>query len=260
MKYYVVSDVHSFYDELKAALTEKGFFEDKSPHKLIICGDMFDRGSQSKEMQEFILDLISKDEIILIRGNHEDLMLDLLENAEFNFGRGIDYTHHWSNGTVRTVTDLTGMDVFHDDYRDIVNKMYETPYIKDIIPKTIDYYETEHYIFVHGWIPSIKHRGWWRDLFDSMENWREANAKMWKEARWFNGMYLFSLGIKEEGKTIVCGHWHASWGHLYLEHDDDEEEINEDEITDDPFYADGIIAIDACTARSGRVNCIVLED
>ena len=169
MKYYVVSDVHSFYDELKAALTEKGFFDDKSPHKLIICGDMFDRGSQSKEMQEFILDLISKDEVILIRGNHEDLMLDLLENAEFNFGRGIDYTHHWSNGTVRTVTDLTGMDVFHDDYRDIVNKMYETPYIKDIIPKTIDYYETEHYIFVHGWIPSIKHRKLERSQCENVE-------------------------------------------------------------------------------------------
>ena len=27
-----------------------------------------------------------------------------------------------------------------------------------------------------------------------------------------------------------------------------------------PFYADGIIAIDGCTAFSGKVNCIVLED
>lgn len=27
-----------------------------------------------------------------------------------------------------------------------------------------------------------------------------------------------------------------------------------------PFYSDGIIALDACTALSGIVNCIVLED
>ena len=27
-----------------------------------------------------------------------------------------------------------------------------------------------------------------------------------------------------------------------------------------PFYSEGIIAIDACTAVSGRVNCIVIED
>ena len=26
MKYYVVADVHGFFDELKLALTEKGFF------------------------------------------------------------------------------------------------------------------------------------------------------------------------------------------------------------------------------------------
>ncbi|MBQ8726493.1 MAG: metallophosphoesterase [Clostridia bacterium] len=46
MKYYVVSDVHGFYDELIFALTEKGFFDEKSPHKLIICGDLLDRGEK----------------------------------------------------------------------------------------------------------------------------------------------------------------------------------------------------------------------
>ena len=51
MRYYVVSDVHSFYDELISALTEKGFFEDNEPHKLIVCVDLFDRGSQSKQLQ-----------------------------------------------------------------------------------------------------------------------------------------------------------------------------------------------------------------
>ncbi len=28
----------------------------------------------------------------------------------------------------------------------------------------------------------------------------------------------------------------------------------------EPFYADGLIAIDAATVLSGRVNCLVLED
>lgn len=54
MRYYVVADVHSFYNELIKALTEKGFFEDKEPHKLIVCGDLFDRGMQSAELQDFI--------------------------------------------------------------------------------------------------------------------------------------------------------------------------------------------------------------
>ena len=40
MKYYVVSDVHGFYTPLVSALKEKGFFDDKEPHKLIVCGDL----------------------------------------------------------------------------------------------------------------------------------------------------------------------------------------------------------------------------
>lgn len=53
MKYYVVADVHGFFDELKFALTEEGFFTDTEPHKLIVCGDLFDRGKQAAELQEF---------------------------------------------------------------------------------------------------------------------------------------------------------------------------------------------------------------
>ena len=68
MKYYVTADVHSYYDELMTALTEKGFFEEQTPHKLIICGDLFDRGTQAAKMQAFILELLAKDRVILIRG------------------------------------------------------------------------------------------------------------------------------------------------------------------------------------------------
>ena len=73
MRYYVTADVHGFFSELKAALNNAGFFEDKEPHKLIICGDLFDRGNEAVQLQKFILDLMERDEVILIRGNHEDL-------------------------------------------------------------------------------------------------------------------------------------------------------------------------------------------
>ena len=64
-------------------------------------------------------------------------------------------------------------------------------------------------------------------------------------------------GVMEKDKTIVCGHWHCSWGHCRLEGKCSEFGKDSDFS---PFYADGIIAIDGCTAYSGRVNCIVLED
>ena len=36
MRYYVVADPHGFYSELVSALRDKGFFDDVTPHKLII--------------------------------------------------------------------------------------------------------------------------------------------------------------------------------------------------------------------------------
>ncbi len=263
MRYYVVADVHSFYSELQKALTEKGYFDDKEPHKLIVCGDLFDRGDESVEVQRFITELIEKDEVILIRGNHEDLILELMENAEYYFGREIVYSHHWSNGTVKTVADLTGMDVFSDDYKDIVAKMNDTPYIKEIIPKTIDYFETEHYIFVHGWIPCLGVKNYWGENYLPIEKWREVGEEKWREARWTNGMLAHSQGVKEEGKTIVCGHFHCSWGWSHLRQT--RKEFPQKSRIDwqksfEPYMDDGIIAIDGCTAYSGIVNCLVIED
>ena len=37
MKYYVVADVHSYYDELITALKNNGFFEENVPYTLIVC-------------------------------------------------------------------------------------------------------------------------------------------------------------------------------------------------------------------------------
>ena len=58
MKYYVVSDVHGFYTEMIDALDKKGFFKDNSPHTLVVCGDMMDRGPESIKMQEFMMHIV----------------------------------------------------------------------------------------------------------------------------------------------------------------------------------------------------------
>lgn len=105
MKYYVTADVHGYFTELKTALAEQGFFEDTEPHKLVICGDLYDRGTEALRLQKFLLDLLSRDQVILIRGNHEDLALDLLHNWS---RKSYLQRHHNLNGTVDTVCQLTG--------------------------------------------------------------------------------------------------------------------------------------------------------
>lgn len=259
MRYYVVADVHGFYTPLITALKEKGFFEDTQPHKLVVCGDLFDRGNEAAEVQEFIVDLLKKDRVILIRGNHEDLIEDLVDNIEDVSGYGIVNTHHWHNGTIDTIFQLTQTDItdFVTHPKAVSTRIKATPFFKTILPAMRDYFETEKYIFVHGWIPASAVGGRHSQYFYPIEDWRRCGISMWRDARWYNGMLAAACGVTEQGKTIVCGHWNASYGHSVLEGKGTEFDKDSDFT---PYYADGIIAIDAHTAFSGFVNCIVLED
>ena len=71
MKYYITADMHGFYTEYHKALDEAGYFTDSEPHKLIILGDLFDRGLEAVQMQRFILSLLDQDAAILVRGKYE---------------------------------------------------------------------------------------------------------------------------------------------------------------------------------------------
>ena len=63
---------------------------------------------------------------------------------------------------------------------------------------------------------------------------------------------------REPNKTIVCGHWHCSWGHVMYE---DKGKYTEFDASAnwEPFAADGILAIDACTAYTQKINCVIIE-
>lgn len=257
MRYYVTADVHGFFTELQEALTKLGFFDDPQPHKLIVCGDLYDRGTEALQLQKFILGLLEKDQVILIRGNHEDLALKLLQG--WHMGSYLQ-PHHNANGTVDTLCQLTGT-VLREVYTNTENvgrAFLRDPYIQTIIPATVDYFETDHYIFVHGWIPCIPTSIASHQMaYEAIGDWRNADKALWDKARWINGMEAAHHGITEPGKTIVCGHWHCSFGHSRYENDGGEY----DQCPNfSPYYADGIIALDACTVRSGTVNCIIIED
>lgn len=256
MKYYVVADVHGFYTELRQALTEKGFFHDTDPHRLVVCGDLFDRGREALGLQAFIAEGMERGEVILIRGNHEDLMEALLQDWE-NFG--YMRSHHRTNGTVDTVLQLTESPILVGvNAGEVKRKLLQTPFIRDMLPQMQDYCETAHYIFVHGWIPCEAYGPEGQESrFFYRADWRDAGAADWARARWYNGMEAAREGVTEPHKTIVCGHWHTSYGHARIEGVGSELGADADFS---PYRAAGIIALDACTARSHRVNCVVIED
>lgn len=43
MKFFAISDMHSFYDPMIDALDQAGFEKNNPEHTLIVCGDAFDR-------------------------------------------------------------------------------------------------------------------------------------------------------------------------------------------------------------------------
>lgn len=256
MRYYVISDPHSFYTEMYKSLSDCGYFKEKKEHKLIICGDFFDRGKEALQMQNFILDLLEKDEVILIRGNHEDLAMMLLK--EWDNGSYCQ-SHHYQNGTIDTVLQLTGYDEINSSNQHMLKYMfYKTPYIDKIISKTVNYFETKHYLFVHGWIPCDQvYVNKWAFRYEKGIDYKEASFQDWNIARWYNGMIAANDGVILKDKTIVCGHYNCSFGHSRYEHKGSE--FGSDSINT-PYYGKGIIAIDANTVVSHMVNCLIIDD
>lgn len=246
MKYFVVADVHSFYDELITALNNQGFDTGNPEHILVSCGDAIDRGPKPKKVLQFLMDMFSKNRAILIRGNHCDLMEEAIDRHYFE-------SHDYHNRTTETAEYITGKSLADYSDEEILKDMKINELWNSYINATIDYKEVGDYIFVHGWVPMNKKFNNGNIKMFLEEDWKAGD---WLAARWFNGMQAWSAGNRIEGKTIVCGHYHTSWGHAYLHSEGEEFGPN---MKTTPFIDEGIIALDACTAYSGQINCIILE-
>lgn len=246
-KFYVISDVHGFYDEMREALDNAGFDPNDENSWLVVCGDCFDRGPKPIEVMRYLMGLPRK---VLVKGNHEQLLVDCCE-------RGEAWSHDISNGTADTIWKF-GEGHQLSDFADCCTKTLARTHV--FLDSMVDYFETKNYIFVHAWVPLIcndtfppyytKNR-----KFEKMDNWREANKMQWEDARWGNPFDLAKRGLLPD-KTLVFGHWHCSTGWAKLE---GRSEFGDD-AKFDPFYGDGFISIDACTVHSGKVNVVVLED
>ena len=252
-KFFVTSDVHSFFDELMAALNEKGFDKNNKDHILCVCGDLFDRGDKTVELFEFVKSLQAQDRLIYVSGNHESLIFDCM--AEIYRGR-VPSGHHFSNGTVKTICQFCGQNewiVYDPTWRNKICEIMQ-PVLDFISDNCVDYAEIGEYVLTHGYIPCAH----------GAENFRLASPEAWDRARWENGMEMWKYSKNRvQGKTIIVGHWHCSWGwsHIRQKRKEWPQKGRKDwEKSFEPFIDDGIIALDACTAYSGLCNVIVIEE
>ena len=235
-KLFVVSDIHGFYTQLKKALDEAGFDEHDEAHVLICCGDLFDRGSENKKVYDYIKGLQRK---VLIRGNHDERLAEILTQKRAN-------VFDVRNGAVETIEEFFGVGSVcgYGDLR-VSGREELVKELCGFVAEMVDYYETEHYIFVHGWIP-LEH-GTQRPLID----WRTADAKAWHSARFTEWLQFYGVNDMFPEKIIVCGHRSTRLAYSF-----DSRALGDSSI----YYGDGMIAIDAGTVSSGRVNVLVLEE
>ena len=291
-KYFISSDIHSFFDEWQHALKKKGFDIDNPEHIIVLIGDIFDRGKKSLEVYNFIKSL-PKERRILIRGNHEILLRDLCTRR---YAEIYDYT----NGTVDTIYQLNEWDddkETHDYYKGLMElgekytydspevkmyehnhgirnkryKLYSSSIMLEVLnwiasDEWVNYWETSNYIFVHSWIPVLKHYDWEKTRLLQMpvktgpdtyrEDWRNATDTEWEDATWGCPWQKAKENLNETGKTIVCGHWHTSdfYNHLTKQKKD---------VYNCPIFKSKkykLIGLDACTAGSHKVNVLVLNE
>lgn len=194
--------------------------------------------------------------------------------ADIVSGKSVS-SHHFSNGTVKTIADFCGLSEWEITAprrsEEIKQSVYTLtrPLVEWIVEKSLNYIELGDYIFVHGWVPTINDTtNYWESKPSKLvprEQWDSDDyfcLNQWMQARWTNGMLAWKRGCKIPGKTVVCGHYHCSWGWSHLDQKRPEFPPKNEEDwrkSFEPYIKGGIMAIDACTAYSGLVNCITVE-
>jgi len=171
-KIFAIGDIHGCYDRMLALM--KKIPIDFKKDTLVFMGDYIDRGPQSVEVVDYLIELKKRiPGIIFLKGNHEDMLEKYL------------------NGTDRFTYLLNGGQQTLDSYLSRSSEAGSNP----IPPEHMDFYkslrltyETEDYIFVHaGLRPKI-----------SLES-QDKDDLLWIRDKFLYSRYDF-------GKPVIFGH------------------------------------------------------
>ena len=164
MSTYAMSDIHGCYDELMEMLNKIEF---SSEDTLVIAGDYMDRGDQSYEVLEWVLN--SPENVVLLKGNHDVEFISYVERLESlkdMFEEELSDDSIDDTNSLIHLADMSGLifDYYHtihrlsDERQITLSKLKEWSVALGKLPYV---YETDidgkHFIIVHaGYIESDK--------------------------------------------------------------------------------------------------------
>ncbi|MCM3132242.1 serine/threonine protein phosphatase [Paenibacillus polysaccharolyticus] len=151
MRRCVISDIHGCYDEFNALLEQVHY--DPSQDELILLGDYVDRGPNSKQVIEQIMKLRQENQIVILKGNHDAMMVKALTHDVE------EYDLHWiRNGGLQTLAsylpvsydgDQMDWQAYAQDKQWMRSHYEHHLHFLDELPLS---YEIPGYIFVHAGI------------------------------------------------------------------------------------------------------------
>lgn len=175
MATYVCSDIHGCFDKFKWMLEGINFDDDDI---LYIIGDICDRGKQNVAMIEYVR---SKDNIVLLKGNHEQLLVDYYNSIKDKTNWNDDTW--FRNGGYETHKELKALG---EDYISDVVKYFEQ------LPSVL---LIDHFVIVHGGFDIDGQVGVLEEVL---------NANTEYDVIWNREFIKGTSRI--DGYTIVCGH------------------------------------------------------
>lgn len=170
MRLLAIGDIHGYFTALTALW---GAVRPADGDTVVFLGDYVDRGLQSREVLDLLVAEARKANRIFLRGNHEVMMLDALENPF--------HAQSWR--------ECGGFDTLISygigPGPDWASKIPEAHW--RFLQATVPYYETARHIFVHGCLEP--HLNLDRQMDDTLY-WQTFDQ----------------LLPHKSGKKVVCGH------------------------------------------------------
>lgn len=218
----MISDIHGCIKQFYELLNVVNYIPGED--KLILLGDYVDRGPNNKETVKLVKDLVNDYNVIALRGNHDQRLVDLIRTDDEAVRN--KFIEHGGKQTIQSycceVTNINSNDI--DQARYYIKKNYlEHILFLQSLPL---YYEDSDHIYVHA------------GLNPQYVNWREQTAH--------DFMYIkeeFHQSKPYAEKPVIFGHTRTVDLH----------------DTADVWFNQGKIGIDGGCAYGMQLNCLVFS-